>query len=106
MLSESTKKCGIKIEREAVMEYRMIDMSTYPRQAHFAYFNAMPDPYVGVTVDVEIGPVPERELALLPELPVLHRTSGKCRARTLTENPGGQQHRVRRLRHLPHCATG
>ena len=39
------------------MEYRMIDMSTYPRQAHFAYFNAMPDPYVGVTVDVEIGPM-------------------------------------------------
>ena len=28
------------------MEYRMIDMSTYPRQAHFAYFNAMPDQYV------------------------------------------------------------
>lgn len=37
------------------MEYRMIDMNTYPRRAHFAYFNAMPDPYVGVTVDVEIG---------------------------------------------------
>ena len=41
------------------MEYRMIDMSTYPRQAHFAYFNAMPDPYVGVTVDVEVGPMLE-----------------------------------------------
>ena len=41
------------------MEYRMIDMSTYPRQAHFAYFNAMPDPYVGVTLDVEIGPMLE-----------------------------------------------
>ena len=41
------------------MEYHMIDMSTYPRQAHFAYFNAMPDPYVGVTVDVEVGPMLE-----------------------------------------------
>ena len=39
------------------MEYHMIDMSTCPRRAHFAYFNAMPDPYVGVTVDVEIGPM-------------------------------------------------
>ena len=41
------------------MEYRMIDMSTYPRKAHFAYFNTMPDPYVGVTVDVEVGPMLE-----------------------------------------------
>ena len=41
------------------MEYHMIDMSTYPRRAHFAYFNAMPDPYVGVTVDVEVGPMLE-----------------------------------------------
>ena len=25
------------------MEYHLIDMSTYPRRAHFAYFNAMPE---------------------------------------------------------------
>ena len=37
------------------MKYRTIDMTTYPRSAHFAHFSAMPDPYVGVTVELEIG---------------------------------------------------
>lgn len=37
------------------MKYRMIDMETYPRRAHFDYFNAMPDPYVGVTADVDVS---------------------------------------------------
>lgn len=37
------------------MNYRKIDMRTHPRRAHFSYFNAMPDPYVGVTVEVEIS---------------------------------------------------
>ena len=37
------------------MKYRTIDMETYPRRAHFDYFNAMPDPYVGVTVDVDVS---------------------------------------------------
>ena len=42
------------------MNYRVINMDTYPRRAHFAYFNAMPDPYVGVTADVEISALLER----------------------------------------------
>lgn len=37
------------------MKYRTIDMDHYPRRAHFAYFNAMPDPYVGVTEQVDVG---------------------------------------------------
>ena len=36
------------------MEYRVIDWERYPRRAHFAYFNAMPDPYAGVTAEVDI----------------------------------------------------
>lgn len=37
------------------MKYRTIDMGAYPRHAHFVYFNAMPDPYVGVTADIEVS---------------------------------------------------
>lgn len=36
------------------MEYRVIDWEQYPRRAHFEYFNAMPDPYAGVTVPVDV----------------------------------------------------
>ena len=36
------------------MEYRVIDWERYPRRAHFAYFNAMPDPYAGVTAEVDV----------------------------------------------------
>lgn len=38
------------------MGHRAIDWESYPRKAHFEYFNAMADPYAGVTVEVEIGP--------------------------------------------------
>ena len=38
------------------MEHHTIDWESYPRKAHFEYFNAMADPYAGVTVEVEIGP--------------------------------------------------
>lgn len=41
------------------MKYHTINMDTYPRRAHFDYFSAMPDPYVGVTVDVDISALPE-----------------------------------------------
>lgn len=37
------------------MKYQTIDMTAHPRHAHFDYFSAMPDPYVGVTVEVEIS---------------------------------------------------
>jgi len=34
--------------------YRVIDMESYPRKEHFAYFRSLPNPYVGVTVDVDV----------------------------------------------------
>lgn len=36
------------------MDYRMIDWESYPRKAHFEYFNAMADPYAGVTAEVDV----------------------------------------------------
>ena len=36
------------------MEFQIIDWESYPRRAHFEYFNAMPDPYAGVTAEVDI----------------------------------------------------
>lgn len=36
------------------MNYRIIDMDGYPRRAHFDYFRALQNPYVGVTVDVDV----------------------------------------------------
>lgn len=37
------------------MSCRMIDMETYPRRAHFDYFRTMTNPYVGVTVNVDVS---------------------------------------------------
>ena len=31
------------------MNYHTIDLKTYPRAAHFAYFRDMANPYMGVT---------------------------------------------------------
>ena len=36
------------------MNYRRIDLEAFPRRAHFEYFSAMADPYVGVTAEVEL----------------------------------------------------
>ena len=36
------------------MAYREIDMTQYPRKAHFDYFRTMTNPYVGVTVQVDV----------------------------------------------------
>ena len=36
------------------MNYRTIDMSTYPRRAHFDYFRSLQNPMLGVTVDVDV----------------------------------------------------
>ena len=36
------------------MSCREIDMTRDPRRTHFAYFSAMPNPYVGVTVEVDV----------------------------------------------------
>ena len=36
------------------MDYRIIDWESYPRKAHFEYFNAMADPYAGVTAEVDV----------------------------------------------------
>lgn len=36
------------------MNYHYLDMSAYPRKAHFDYFNAMAYPYVGLTAEVDI----------------------------------------------------
>lgn len=35
-------------------EYRAIPLEDWPRRAHFDYFSAMADPYVGVTAEVDI----------------------------------------------------
>lgn len=37
------------------MAYRKIDMETFPRKAHFDYFCSMTNPYVGVTVQVDVS---------------------------------------------------
>lgn len=36
------------------MNYRILDLSNFPRRAHFDYFRTMANPYVGVTVQVDI----------------------------------------------------
>lgn len=36
------------------MSYKYLDMETYKRKRHFAYFNSLAYPYVGVTVNVDI----------------------------------------------------
>lgn len=36
------------------MEYRKIDLETFPRKAHFEYFKTLANPYAGVTVEVDI----------------------------------------------------
>lgn len=35
-------------------EMKRLDMNAYPRRGHFDYFRSMRNPYVGVTVDVEV----------------------------------------------------
>ena len=36
------------------MDKRYIDMDAYPRRAHFEYFSSMANPYMGVTVELDI----------------------------------------------------
>ena len=36
------------------MRYQILDWERYPRRAHFEYFDAMADPYAGVTAQVDI----------------------------------------------------
>ena len=36
------------------MRYTAIDLESYPRRQHFAYFLSMPYPYVGVTSNVDV----------------------------------------------------
>ena len=36
------------------MEYRKIDLETFPRKAHFEYFKTLANPYAGGTVEVDI----------------------------------------------------
>ena len=38
---------------------RIIDPASLPRRAHFEYFNSFANPYVGVTVEVDITPLME-----------------------------------------------
>ena len=37
-----------------MMKHRVIPLESYPRREHFDYFRAMANPYVGVTMEVEI----------------------------------------------------
>lgn len=36
------------------MNYSVLDLEQYPRRAHFEYFRKMANPYVGITVEVDI----------------------------------------------------
>ena len=36
------------------MNYKTIDMDSFPRRAHFEYFKGLVYPYVGFTVKVDI----------------------------------------------------
>lgn len=36
------------------MNYRMIDLETYPRRAHFDYFRTLQSPMAGVTAEVDV----------------------------------------------------
>ena len=36
------------------MNYRRIDLATYPRKEHFQYFRSLAYPYMGVTVNVDV----------------------------------------------------
>lgn len=49
------------------MNYRFLDMNTYPRKPHFDYFSAMAYPYVGLTAEVDItGFLPSVKASGLP----------------------------------------
>lgn len=37
------------------MSSQLIDMDQYARRSHFDYFRSLPYPYVGVTVNVDVG---------------------------------------------------
>lgn len=37
------------------MNYKTIDLDTYPRRAHFSYFCGMANPYAGLTVSTDIS---------------------------------------------------
>lgn len=39
------------------MQYRTLDMHNYPRKAHFDFFNAMQNPYVGITAQTDVTPI-------------------------------------------------
>lgn len=41
------------------MNPKIIDPAAYPRRAHFEYFSSFANPYVGVTVEVNITPLME-----------------------------------------------
>ena len=42
------------------MDFREIDMTTYSRKAHYDHFRRLPNPHVGVTVDVDVTALAER----------------------------------------------
>lgn len=45
------------------MHYRTLDMDAYPRRAHFEFFNAMQNPYVGATQQVDVTALHKRAKA-------------------------------------------
>ena len=40
------------------MEYRELCWESFARKDHFSYFSSMQNPYVGVTVETDIGELP------------------------------------------------
>lgn len=64
------------------MNYRKIDMESYPRKEHFTYFSAMNNPYVGVTSEVDISGLHSfcREKGFPFFLTLLHEVSAAANA--------------------------
>lgn len=80
-------------EEAAMAAGTLIDMETYPRRAHFEYFRAMRQPYVGITADVDITRlrdwIQEGETALLPDHPVCRCAGSQPGARAAPAHRGG-----------------
>ena len=74
------------------MDYRALDWESYPRRGHFEYFNAMADPYVGLTAEVDVTRFLAvcRGAALFPQLPVLRGAGGQRSAPAAPADRGGQ----------------
>ncbi len=80
-------------------------MDAYPRRAHFEYFSSMANPYMGVTVELDItdfcARIRELGPPLLPQPALVREPRGGFRARV----PAADRRRAHRgVRLVPHLA--